>query len=73
MGCNSSKLVSNQQIKRKEVAALIVIDVQNDFCAGGSLCVPDHEAILPIIEKIRTEQAYKERYQHVYFTRDWKP
>ena len=57
----------------QEVAALIVVDVQNDFCTGGSLCVPDNEAIFSVIEKIRTDEAYKARYQHVYFTRDWHP
>ena len=54
-------------------AALIVVDVQNDFCTGGSLCVPDNEAIFPVIQKLRTEEAYRDRYQHVYFTRDWHP
>ena len=52
-------------------AALIVVDVQNDFCTGGNLCVTDNEAILPIIEKVRTDPAYKAKYSHVYFTRDW--
>ena len=56
-----------------EVAALIVVDVQYDFCDGGSLCVPGNPEILPIIAKIRTDPAYKARYQHVYFTRDWHP
>ena len=46
----------------QEVAALIVVDVQNDFCTGGSLCVPDNEAIFSVIEKIRTDEAYKARY-----------
>ena len=53
--------------------ALIVVDVQNDFCTGGSLAVTDNEAIFPVIEKIRTDQAMKQCYSHVYFTRDWHP
>ena len=26
-------------------SALVIIDIQNDFCAGGPLAVPDAEAI----------------------------
>ena len=28
---------------------LIIIDVQNDFCAGGALEVPDGDSVVPII------------------------
>ena len=62
-------MVENQE----EVAALIVVDMQNDFCTGGSLQVTDNEQIFPVIEKIRSDEAYKARYMHVYFTRDWHP
>ncbi|MCL5116415.1 MAG: nicotinamidase [Firmicutes bacterium] len=30
--------------------ALIIVDVQNDFCPGGSLAVPNGDAIIPVIE-----------------------
>merc|ERR1712060_821498 len=56
-----------------EQTALIVVDMQNDFCTGGSLCVSGNEEIFPIIEKLRTDAAFKARYSHVYFTRDWHP
>ena len=59
--------------KQADVAALIVVDVQNDFCTGGSLCVGDNEAIFPVIEKLRSDPAFKARYTHSYFTRDWHP
>lgn len=39
-------------------SALIVVDVQYDFCTGGSLCVPENEAIFSIIDKIRNDAAY---------------
>jgi nicotinamidase/pyrazinamidase len=26
--------------------ALLIVDVQNDFCAGGALAVPDGEAVI---------------------------
>ena len=31
---------------------LIIVDVQNDFMAGGSLEVPNANAIIPIINKL---------------------
>ena len=33
-------------------AALLVIDVQNDFCPGGALAVPDGGAIIPLINRL---------------------
>jgi nicotinamidase/pyrazinamidase len=32
---------------RDATHALIVIDVQNDFCPGGALAVPEGDAIVP--------------------------
>lgn len=32
-----------------EQDVLLVIDVQNDFCPGGALAVPDGDAILPVV------------------------
>ncbi len=32
--------------------ALIIVDVQNDFCAGGALAVPDGDAVVPIVNRI---------------------
>jgi nicotinamidase/pyrazinamidase len=47
--------------------ALVVVDVQNDFCAGGSLAVPDADAIVPVINDLVP------RFEHRVFTRDWHP
>src|SRR3546814_16098472 len=44
---------------------LIVTDVQNDFCPGGSLAVPDGDAIVPPIDRLA------ERFGHVVLTQDW--
>ena len=48
-------------------SALVVTDVQNDFCAGGALAVPDAEAILPVVNKLIAA------FQQVIFTQDWHP
>ena len=47
--------------------ALVIVDVQNDFCDGGSLCVPHNAEIMPVIEALRAKSHFTVR------TRDWHP
>jgi nicotinamidase/pyrazinamidase len=47
--------------------ALIVIDVQNDFCPGGALAVPRGNEIVPLVNRLI------EQFQHVVLTQDWHP
>ncbi|HEX4311768.1 MAG TPA: bifunctional nicotinamidase/pyrazinamidase [Acidobacteriaceae bacterium] len=47
--------------------ALIVVDVQNDFCPGGALAVPDGDAVIPMIDGIAP------RFEHIVVTQDWHP
>jgi nicotinamidase/pyrazinamidase len=47
--------------------ALIVIDVQNDFCPGGQLAVPHGDAV--IAPALRSAKHFK----HVILTQDWHP
>ena len=49
------------------MSALIVIDVQNDFCPGGALAVADGDAIIPGINALASES------DAVVFTQDWHP
>jgi nicotinamidase/pyrazinamidase len=46
---------------------LVVVDVQNVFCPGGSLPVPHGDEVVPIINKLG------ERFPHVVLTQDWHP
>lgn len=48
-------------------SALIVIDVQNDFCPGGALAVPDGDAVVAPINRMM------ERFDTVILTQDWHP
>lgn len=58
-------------IQLRKQDALIVVDVQNDFLPGGSLAVPDGDAIVPILNAyIRIFQRYG---LPIYATRDWHP
>src|SRR2546430_12635945 len=52
-------------------AALLVVDVQNDFCPGGALGVPQGDAIIPRTN--RTIALFQRRSLPVIFTRDWHP
>ena len=47
--------------------ALLVIDVQNDFCPGGALAVPRGD------EVVRACNALAERFGVVVLTQDWHP
>ena len=50
---------------RSKTDALLIIDLQNDFCDGGTLEVPDGTAIIEPINKLMME------FQTVILTQDW--
>lgn len=52
---------------RPETDALIVIDVQNDFCPGGALAVADGDGVVPRINALLADFAV------VVLTQDWHP
>jgi nicotinamidase/pyrazinamidase len=52
---------------RDATHALIVIDVQNDFCPGGALAVPGGDEIVPGINALMAE------FPAVILTQDWHP
>jgi len=47
--------------------ALIVIDVQNDFCPGGALAVENGDEIVPLVNHMIAS------HDHVVLTQDWHP
>lgn len=47
--------------------ALLVVDVQNDFCSGGALPVPEGERVVRIIN------CMQKAFDHIVFSRDWHP
>jgi nicotinamidase/pyrazinamidase len=51
--------------------ALIVVDVQNDFCPGGALAVPEGDTVVPVLnDYIRW---FVRRSAPVFASRDWHP
>ncbi len=46
---------------------LLAVDIQNDFCPGGSLAVPRGDEVVPAINRLC------EKVPHVVLTQDWHP
>ena len=51
--------------------ALLVVDVQSDFCSGGALPVPDGDLLIPALNQAirNAEQCGVE----IFASRDWHP
>ena len=49
--------------------ALLIVDIQNDFCPGGALPVPEGDRIVPAINRLMHTQLF----QKVAATKDWHP
>ena len=61
----------SRQLGLRKGDALIVVDVQRDFLPGGSLAVPDGDAVIaPLNDCIRTFDAHD---LPIIFARDWHP
>ena len=47
--------------------ALILVDIQNDFCPGGSLAVKEGDRVVPLVNELQ------KRFDLVVATKDWHP
>lgn len=56
---------------REGRSALLIVDVQNDFCAGGTLAVPDSARVILSLNR-RIEKATVDRVP-IFASRDWHP
>ena len=54
-----------QQVTDRDL--LLVVDVQNDFCPGGTLAVPGGNEIVPLVNRLARD------FAHVVLTQDWHP
>ncbi|NIA13878.1 MAG: isochorismatase family protein [Nitrospiraceae bacterium] len=54
-------------MKVESTDALVVVDVQNDFCPGGALPVEEGQRVVPVINQILP------MFEHAVFSRDWHP
>jgi nicotinamidase/pyrazinamidase len=48
-----------------ENRALVVVDIQNDFCPNGALAVAGGDEVVPVVNKL------SRRFAHVILTQDW--
>ena len=53
--------------RKNNTRALVLVDIQNDFCPHGTLAVPDGDAIVPVINRIQGH------FQTLIVTQDWHP
>jgi nicotinamidase/pyrazinamidase len=54
-------------VKITDGDALLIVDVQNDFCPGGALPVPRGDEVVPVINRLAP------LFSHVVLTQDWHP
>ena len=54
-------------MKRGDGEVLLIVDVQNDFCPGGALAVPQGDEIVPVVNRLAHE------FAHVILTQGWHP
>jgi len=54
-------------MRRDDRDILLIIDVQNDFCPGGALAVPQGDEIVPAVNRLAA------KFAHVVLTQDWHP
>jgi nicotinamidase/pyrazinamidase len=63
----SGAAMQNATDRPQDNEVLLVVDVQNDFCPGGTLAVPDGDAIVPVINRLARD------FAHIVLTQDWHP
>ena len=65
----SSPVSSSSPSSQPTLTAVLVVDVQNDFCPGGALAVPGGDRVIPVLNHVIERFAG----QPVYASRDWHP
>lgn len=52
-------------------SALLIVDVQNDFCPGGALAVPRGDEVIPPLNRLAAR--FHAAGRPIFATRDWHP
>ncbi|MFQ5867419.1 MAG: nicotinamidase [bacterium] len=55
----------------KQEKALLIVDVQNDFCPGGALAVPEGDRIISVLNKYI--KIFLRKKLPIFVSRDWHP
>lgn len=69
MQARAAWIINKEMTDRRE--ALLIVDVQNDFCAGGALAAPDGDSVVPPLNRYIAQAV--EAGMPVYASRDWHP
>jgi nicotinamidase/pyrazinamidase len=48
-------------------SALVLVDIQNDFCPGGSLAVSEGDRVVPVVNELQ------KHFDLIIATKDWHP
>lgn len=64
-------MTADPRDEMKPGSALLLVDVQNDFCPDGALPVPDGDKVVPVLNK--WVAAAQDAGIGIYASRDWHP
>jgi nicotinamidase/pyrazinamidase len=64
-------LIETLHVEIDKQTALVVVDIQNDFCPGGALPVKDGDKVVPVLNKYI--EKFRKAGAPILFTRDWHP
>jgi nicotinamidase/pyrazinamidase len=53
--------------EREYMKALLIVDVQNDFCPGGALPAPEGDKVVPVINSLM------DKFSLIVASKDWHP
>jgi nicotinamidase/pyrazinamidase len=67
----SGEICLKKDISVGKTDALIIVDVQNDFCPGGALPVPEGDQVIPVLNDCI--KIFKKANAGIFATRDWHP
>jgi nicotinamidase/pyrazinamidase len=57
----------DDSVEEHEMRALLIVDVQNDFCPGGALAVPEGDKVVPVINRLM------DHFDVIVASKDWHP
>ena len=63
--------MSGKPVKIERQSALILVDIQKDFCPGGALAVREGDRVVPLLN--RYIEAFEKTKALIFSTRDWHP
>jgi nicotinamidase/pyrazinamidase len=57
----------DDSVEERDMRALLIVDVQNDFCPGGALAVPRGDKVVPVINRLM------DHFDVIVASKDWHP